>query len=344
MSPRAASLAGAVLAGVAPAWDGTDEDRVAALALVRAADPAVGRQLLERVWYDEPAATRAAMVAGLGSGLSGQDEPFLEERLDDRRKEVRLAAAGLLARLPDSRYAGRMAARARAGVRFSGRARAAWRFEPPAELDWAARRDGVTAAASQPDRWLLQVAGAAALSAWPDPETLVPAAVRAGAVALVTAWTLAAERQRDVGWARRLLAAGAPPTAGLLGVLPPAEAESFLLAWLDRAGLAGADGVLTELPEPWTAAVTDAVMASLAGLVASGDHGPPAAAVRAVLARFALACDPRRVSSVAAVARTLEGLPDARRPAARLFWGSAVTSLNALVHFRQAMHQEFQEP
>ena len=57
------------------------------------------------VWFERAASlpecdpsTRAAMVARMAPGLSMDDEPLLEARLDDRRKEVRLAAAALLAR------------------------------------------------------------------------------------------------------------------------------------------------------------------------------------------------------------------------------------------------------
>ena len=340
-SPRAAGLARAVLAGREPEWDGPDDDRLAGFVVVREADPATARRLAERVWAEEPPATRAAMVALLGCGLAMADEPFLEDRLDDRRKEVRLAAAGLLARMPGSRYGARMAARAQAGVRVRGRARPAVAVQPPAEVDRAGRRDGITATSDRPEQWALQVVGATPLEAWSDPDGLVEAAAHSGAGFLLPAWSLAAERQGDAGWARRLLAAGVAPTAGLLDVLPSDERAAVLVAWLVGVHLGQAADVLAALPGPWPAAVTDAVMAELLALIGSGDHSAPATAVRDALPRFARLADPRRAGSVAAVAGALERLPDDRRPAARLFWGRAVTSLNALVHFRQAMQQEF---
>ncbi len=339
--PVAAALAAAVLAGAQPEWEGPDDDRLAAFSIVRAADPATARRLAERIWPDEPPITRAAMVSRLAAGLSSDDEPFLESRLDDRRKEVRRAAASLLARLPDSRFGARMAGRSRAAVRLQGRARTGLRVEPPAEVDPSARRDGITATAASPDQWVLQVVGATPLGAWPDPDALVEAATGAGQRQLVAAWSLAAERQADPAWAGRLLSAGAPPTAGLLGVLPPDQSEGFVLGWLAKVPVTAAADVLGGLPGPWTARVTDAVMAGLAAVVRSGDHSAPAAALRDTLPRFGLAADPSRVGSVAAAAAALESLPDAARPAARLFWGRALASLNALVHFRQAMHQEF---
>ena len=346
VSARAGQLARAVLAGSVPGgggpeWDGTDDDRVDAFESVRRADPDAARRLAVAVWVTEPPVTRAAMVACFAHGLSQDDEPFLELRLDERRKEVRLAAAGLLARLPDSRYASRMGARARSAVRLTGRGSTGLRVEPPAEVDPEARRDGITAAAGAPDQWLLQVVGAAPLDGWSDPDRLVAAAVGPRAEALLAAWSLAAERQNDSAWARRLLAAGAVPTAGLLRILPAEEAESSLLAWLKGVPLARALDVLAGLPRPWSAAVTGGVMNALGTLVTSGDHSAPSATVRDALPRFALAADPERTGSVAEVAAAVEALPQDRRPAARVFWGRALTSLNALVHFRQAMQQEF---
>ena len=340
-SPRVASLARAVLDGLQVEWDAPDEDRLAAFGAVRRADPLAARRLAERVWPGEPPVTRAAIVVRMADGLTMADEPFLEQRLDDRRKEVRLAAAALLTRLPQSRYAARMAARSRAAVRLRGRARPSVTVEPPPEIDPTDRRDSITATSAHPEQWALQVVGATPLDTWSDADRLVDAAVRSGAGYLVAAWALAAERQANPEWARRLLAAGTPPTAGLLSTLPSTEAQSVVLDRLRRAHLGESVDVLSALPGPWPAAVTDAVMVALGGLVRSGDQSPPAAAVRDALPRFALLADPRRAGTVAAVAGDIERLPDDRRPGARLFWGRAVTSLNALVHFRQAMHQEF---
>jgi hypothetical protein len=365
-SPVAAGLAAAELAGGRPEWDGSDEDRLAAFAVVRAADPDAGRRLAERIWATEPNSTRAAIVAGLAEGLSDADEPFLEARLDDRRKEVRLAAASMLAGLPDSRLAARMAARVVPLVRRSGR-RALVVDPPPSDLDPAARRDGLspppassragrptrptrssrprredaTGSPTHVDRWLLEVAGATPLSAWPEPDELVDAAVRSGAAWLLAAWSLAAERQKDDGWARRLLLAGARPTVGLLQLLGPEEAERYLVDWLRRTPLGTAAGLLGDLPGPWTAGLTDAVMAAVASLVASDDQSPGAVAVRDALPRLARSVDPTRLAVAAAPAAALEGRPDSRRPGGQLFWGRSLASLNAVVHFRHAMHQEF---
>src|SRR5262249_59366693 len=83
----------------------------------------------------------AALLGACATGLSLDDEPLLEVALDDRRKEVRIAAVELLAQLPDSAYARRMAERCTACVRVTG-----GRVEvtPPAACDKGMRRDGIS--------------------------------------------------------------------------------------------------------------------------------------------------------------------------------------------------------
>ena len=56
---------------------------------------------------------RASLVTALHVGLSEADEPFLEACLDDRATGVRTAARHLLAELPLSHRADRMAERVR---------------------------------------------------------------------------------------------------------------------------------------------------------------------------------------------------------------------------------------
>jgi hypothetical protein len=280
------------------------------------------------------------MVAGLADGLSAADEPFLEAALDDRRKEVRLAASALLARLPSSRFAARMAGRILPLVRMPAGGRL--QMGAPPEPDEAARRDGLPARTARPEQWIVQVAGATPLGSWPDPEELVAAAIDAGSEGLVAGWSLAAERQGDRVWARRLLGAGAPPTAGLVRLLGHPDGTAFLLAWLHRVHLGSAVDVLVGLPAPWPAPVTEAVMAALTRLVVTGDQSAPATAVRDALPRLARGADPECLDAVAGPAAALESLPDQKRPGARLFWGRGLASLNSVVHFRHAMHQEFQ--
>ncbi|KQQ11984.1 hypothetical protein ASF53_15060 [Methylobacterium sp. Leaf123] len=96
--------------------EGTVAERRAAFTAFRARDPEGARAALEPVFRKEKADAREALVHALATGLSPADEPFLEACLDDRAGGVRLAAQHLLPGLPGSRYAERMAARARAAL------------------------------------------------------------------------------------------------------------------------------------------------------------------------------------------------------------------------------------
>jgi hypothetical protein len=94
-------------------WEkGAKDERLDLLDTLRRTDPATARALVESSWKEERATERATLLTSLYVGLSMADEPFLEAALDDRAQEVRQRAAELLAFLPESRYVGRMIARA----------------------------------------------------------------------------------------------------------------------------------------------------------------------------------------------------------------------------------------
>ncbi len=91
---------------------GTRTERLAQLKFWRNESPVFALELLASTWDSESHLDKAAFLALLEIGLSASDEPFLERCLDDRRKEVRQAAAPLLAKIPSSQLAQRMAKRA----------------------------------------------------------------------------------------------------------------------------------------------------------------------------------------------------------------------------------------
>jgi len=107
--------------GAADWTEGTVAERRAAFTAWRARDPEAARLALEPVFRKEKADLREALVGALATGLSDADEPFLEACLDDRGGGVRMAAQRLLPHLPASRYAARMAERARAALAIEGR-------------------------------------------------------------------------------------------------------------------------------------------------------------------------------------------------------------------------------
>ncbi len=92
--------------------EGTLGQRSQLLARMRAAEPAKAHEWLSDVWKQEKAEARAEFLSTFITGLSSDDEAFLEKALDDRSETVRDVSANLLVRIPTSALAQRMLARA----------------------------------------------------------------------------------------------------------------------------------------------------------------------------------------------------------------------------------------
>jgi hypothetical protein len=208
-----------------PSWweTGDRAQQLTFLVELRARDSGAGRALVERRFAEAGPEERAELVAALKVGLADADEPFLEAALDDRRKEVRLAAARLLYVLPRSRLAGRMAERARPLV-------------PPDELDAAALRDGIEPTPPRGEGarafWLRQIVSAAPLQGSPA-AALARVARSEWRDTLILAWALAAARQRDPVWAEALLGVTFQ-VPELVALVEPARREELLVAVLAR--------------------------------------------------------------------------------------------------------------
>lgn len=94
-------------------WEkGAKEERIELLETLRRTDPETARALVAASWKEERAPERRAFLDTFAVGLRMADEPFLDAALNDRSNEVQQRAAELLAYLPESRYVGRMSARA----------------------------------------------------------------------------------------------------------------------------------------------------------------------------------------------------------------------------------------
>ena len=121
------------------------------------------RRRARRCWHrcgrQERAADLAALIGACAVGLAREDEEWLEKALDDKRVQVREAAAQLLAAIPGSAYRARMAERALACCQVSGPGQLA--VTPPAQFDAAMRRDALSQKAPQGwgERawWLVQI-------------------------------------------------------------------------------------------------------------------------------------------------------------------------------------------
>ncbi|MGW6278825.1 DUF5691 domain-containing protein [Kribbella sp. NPDC055071] len=235
------------------------------LSALRRQDPAAAREALAEVWHTESAPTRTDFLAILADGLSTQDEPFLEAALDDRSKEVRRAAAHLLARMPGSQYGERMIQRLNSHVTES---QGVLSVTLPHHLTPTMERDALDTPPpeSQGKRtwWLHQIIANTPLTAmklsWLETpvEGCPPEALQA-------AWAEAAIRESSAAWARELLRVnantGSRSPAELLRLLPAGEwagAVEGLRVTVDVAELVGG------LPVPWPASLASMILDQLA--------------------------------------------------------------------------------
>lgn len=230
-------------------WEqGTVEARKEFLAALRRCDPEQARQLLAADFTGLDARERAGLLEGLAIGLSPADEDFLAAALADRSKEVRQLAGQLLAQLPASGYAARMAERMAACLHEERRLlRRVWRLEPPAAFaaDWKtdALEEGRAKGESLGERawWLYQLARALPLAWWSAHTGMAAAQLidwaLAGdwAAALLRAWGEAQRREANAEWAAALLdnatTAKAMDVFALIAGLPPAERQQH---WRQR--------------------------------------------------------------------------------------------------------------
>jgi hypothetical protein len=266
------AYAGAGEAAVEPgatdaAWQtGTSEDRVALLRQLRKTDPARGRELVTSTWNAEEPSDRAVFLKAFEVGLSGDDEPFLEAALDDRRKEVRSAAVELLSRLPRSRLVRRVVERVARLLSLpvegtlstlesepsgpvAGKAGPFARIELPEACDKAMQRDGIEPKPTgtklgEKAWWLSQMLGFIPPTVWGrcwgcPPQDVVQAAIKGKwNDALYPALTRAAIRARDPDWIEALLpqrkraALDLNDLRELIQALPPDRRERAMLGLL----------------------------------------------------------------------------------------------------------------
>ncbi|MBD2101897.1 DUF5691 domain-containing protein [Leptolyngbya sp. FACHB-261] len=230
---------------------GSRAARLLILERLRLAEPELARERLITTWSQELADDRAAFLGTLRAGLSLADEPFLEQVLDERGKQVRRIATDLLARLPESQLCQRMAERVLPLLQLTPEPRL--EVSLPEACDKAMIRDGIEpqplhSSLGKKAGWLRQMLAATVLSRLEvnlnaTPAQLVQAA-NAGewAQALLEGWVTAAERQQNQVWAETLLRewlSGRTPgiaVEGLMAVLPPATREAVLLPLLQRDG------------------------------------------------------------------------------------------------------------
>ncbi|MGW1522821.1 DUF5691 domain-containing protein [Streptomyces sp. NPDC001588] len=344
--------------------EGLFAERVALLAALRTRQPAAARELLASTWAAERAEDRLMFLDSLRAGLEAADEPFLEQALSDRSRNVRATAAELLSALPGSALAGRMAARAAACVAIDRtRPEAVIVVEAPHQCDPGMERDGVVpnppAGRGERSWWLGQLVEAAPLGAWPvrlgrrTPEEIVALPVADDwRDELHAAWCRAAVRQRDPGWSRALLGRPSAPEAGgpgavslaerakLLSILEAADRADWVAGFIATHGLSEAFQLLGVCAVPWAAPLGRAVVDALDIARDAGSYPWSFSGVMGLAERC---LDPAEASRLDA----LTAIPDETEdtsPGAGGYWAEAFQRLTTTLRLRATMRQELGEP
>ena len=348
-------------AGVRQLWEeGLFAERVALLAAIRAREAAAARELLATTWATERAEDRLMFLDSLRTGLSADDEPFLEQALADRSRNVRATAAELLSALPGSALAARMAVRAEACVAVDRTAATPTIVvEAPHECDPGMERDGVVAKApsgrGERSWWFGQLVEAAPLGVWPDrlggrtPEEIVALPVTDDwRNELHAAWCRAAVRQRDARWARALLGAPSAPEAGgpgavslaerakLLGTLGAQERAEWVAGFIATHGLSEAFQLLGVCAVPWAAPLGRAVVDALNIARDAGSYPWSFSGVMGLAERC---LDPGEAGRLEGLMAVPDEAEDAS-PGAGGYWAEAFQRLVTTLRLRGAMAEE----
>ncbi|NEA59996.1 hypothetical protein G3I60_39030 [Streptomyces sp. SID13666] len=351
-------------AAIRQLWDeGLFAERVALLTRLRGQDASAALALLRSTWTGERAEDRLMFLDSLRAGLSPADEPFLEQALTDRSRNVRATAAELLSALPGSALAARMAERARSCVSLGTGENVAGigiLVEAPYECDAAMERDGVAphppTGRGERAWWFGQLVEAAPLATWTarfggrDPEEIIALPVADDwQPDLHAAWCRAAVRQRDPAWARALL--GPPPApaspvaavgdpAKLLSILPEEERAEWVARFIATHGLSEAFQMLGVCAVPWAGPLGRAVVDALDIARDAGSYPWSFSGVMGLAERC---LDPAEAERLTVLTAATEE-PDDGSPGAGSYWAEAFQRLVGTLRLRAVMLAELEPP
>lgn len=276
--------------------EGRRVERMACLSELRARDPQAARELLVSTWAQEAPGERILFLPVLADGLSMADEPFLESVLDDRRKDIRQSAAGLLVRLPGSRLVERMTRRARNLLSWKqGLLRGSIEVNLPEQCDPSLLRDGLeekpapNLALGEKAWWLVQILAAVPPSTWTQAWYRKPGIIlettrkQEWEQALVTGWTEAALHFEDSEWLDEIFAYEARwgdthRMSTLFARLPEVKKDPAMTAMLrDNPGLSHdqpSSQWLSNCRFPWSRKLTQQVTTCICWTLQRGDLQP----------------------------------------------------------------------
>ena len=211
-----------------------------------------GRSQLQNIWSKERAPERASLLEVLEVGLSVDDEPFLEDALNDRSKQVRDVAARLLAQIPESKLVQRMIERVRPLLNLDSNG---IEVILPKNCTLEMTQDGIDESKYIPSlgekaSLLLQMVAFVPPSIWSDdwkktPDELIKIIKKSKWEKLfLEAWAIATVRSQDTAWAEAFLKVSAKLSKNLsnsddliqkmLKILPYSEVQHLILYVLQQ--------------------------------------------------------------------------------------------------------------
>lgn len=279
-------------------------ERLQLLRLARLVAPERARAWIADGWKDERAEQRLAWVEVLEAQLTDADVECLRTALADRSALVKVAAARLLWKLPNSEVAASVRERADGLFDFRPESGELVVELPPEKYEKSWTAEGIVEAppsgVGRRQWWLTQLVAAVPPSRWTErfscqPELLVRAA-QAGehAAALLDGWSSAALRFGVTAWAAPLWDAWLGCEAWGRLVEAPLHALGQLLT-RDEADVRFARlfeverelRLLEACPVPWPPLVTRAFVAGLPGATHAWTQVLPTAALALPLAALA---------------------------------------------------------
>ncbi|HEY2344756.1 MAG TPA: DUF5691 domain-containing protein [Xanthomonadaceae bacterium] len=271
--------------------EGGTVQRIDYLRALRARDPGAARELLKAQLGEMPAKERIELVGVVAQHLGPDDEALLELLLKDRSRDVRDAAARLLALLPSSAHARRLAGWLAAAVtsKRSFLLKTTWSCDAPQAADPAWATAAIDAARPQHEAlgerawWLYQLTRQSALSWWKTHTGMNATDLIAWAAktdwkdALYRGWReRAGAADRD--WIEAMLCAPDPEfrrhASSLLALLPVSEREKYWprsLADFVKSGALGDATASCALGETLSTEFSRTLLLDVHALIA-GDH------------------------------------------------------------------------
>ncbi len=201
------------------AWEvGDKASRIKILESLCRTNPTQVVPLLTKTWAQDTVHHKKAFLNILAKYPDEAYEPFLEELLDDKRKEIRLLAANILGEIPSSRLVERMFQRLVRLIELKSKTfgKSKFKIELPEAIDDALLRDGLNIKTQGLQAGLLAARLSFMLSIVPPQrweehfklkrEQLLEIAIRSEwSEVLIQGWILAAAKYQNEAWMSLLL-------------------------------------------------------------------------------------------------------------------------------------------